>query len=113
MDEQSEYHRPTAKPVLENGPDTDPDKEQIRAFADFIAKLLDSAFSIPGTRIRIGLDPLLGLIPGLGDIVANLIGSSILFLGTQIQIPKINNYENRINSEDRLCRNVGRKNLRS
>ena len=89
MDEQSEYHRPTAKPVLENGPDTDPDKEQIRAFADFIAKLLDSAFSIPGTRIRIGLDPLLGLIPGLGDMVANLIGSSILFLGTQIQIPKI------------------------
>ena len=89
MDEQSKYHRPTAEPVLENDPSTDPDKEQARAFADFIAKLLDSAFFIPGTRIRIGLDPLLGLIPGFGDIVANLIGSSILFLATQLQVPKI------------------------
>ena len=89
MDERFEYHRPTAKPILENGPDTDPDKERIRAFADFIAKLLDSAFCIPGTKIRIGLDPLLGLMPGLGDMVANLIGSSILFLATQLQVPKI------------------------
>ena len=89
MDEQSEYHRPTAKPVLDNGPDTDPDKERIRAFADFIAKLLDSAFFIPGTQIRIGLDPLLGLIPGLGDMLASLIGSSILFLATQLQVPKV------------------------
>ena len=60
MDEQSEYRRPTVEPVLENDPDTGPDKEKIRAFAEFIAKLLDSAFFIPGTRIRIGLDPLLG-----------------------------------------------------
>ena len=89
MEEQSKYHKPTAEPVLENGPGIGLDKEQARAFADFIAKLLDSAFFIPGTRIRIGLDPLLGLIPGFGDIVANLIGSSILFLATQLQVPKI------------------------
>ena len=89
MDEQSEYRRPTVEPALENGPDTGPDKEEIQAFAEFIAKLLDSAFFIPGTRIRIGLDPLLGLIPGLGDMLANLIGSSILFLATQLQVPKV------------------------
>ena len=89
MDKQSEYRRPTVEPVLENGPDTGPDKEEIQAFAEFIAKLLDSAFFIPGTRIRIGLDPLLGLIPGLGDMLASLIGSSILFLATQLQVPKV------------------------
>lgn len=32
-----------------------------------LAELLDDAFRIPGTRIRFGLDPLIGLIPGLGD----------------------------------------------
>lgn len=37
--------------------------ERYRALAD----LLDSAFRIPGTRIRFGLDPLIGLIPGVGD----------------------------------------------
>ena len=89
MDEQGKYHRPTNEPALESDPAIDPNKEQIRAFADFIAKLLDSAFLIPGTRIRIGLDPLLGLIPGLGDVVSSLIGSSILFLATKIQVPKI------------------------
>jgi Domain of unknown function (DUF4112) len=85
MDNHTEYRRPTVEPVLED----DLNREQIRALADFIARLMDSAFLIPGTRIRIGLDPLLGLLPGAGDIIANLIGSSILFLATQLQVPKI------------------------
>ena len=38
------------------------------------ARLLDTAFRIPGTRIRFGLDPLLGLLPGLGDAIAALFG---------------------------------------
>ncbi|MDA0738738.1 MAG: DUF4112 domain-containing protein [Nitrospirae bacterium] len=85
MNDHTKYRRPIVEPVLDN----DPKREQIRAFADFIAQLLDSAFCIPGTRIRIGLDPLLGLIPGVGDVIANLIGSSILFLAAQLQVPKI------------------------
>lgn len=31
------------------------------------ARLLDAALRIPGTRFRVGLDGLLGLVPGLGD----------------------------------------------
>jgi hypothetical protein len=34
-----------------------------------LTKLLDSAFLIPGTNWRIGLDPIIGLIPGAGDLV--------------------------------------------
>ena len=34
-----------------------------------LARLMDSSFGIPGTRYRVGLDPLLGLIPGIGDAV--------------------------------------------
>ena len=54
-----------------------------------IATLLDSAFTIPGTTIRIGLDPLLGLIPGIGDYLANLIGTSLLLLATRSGVPRI------------------------
>lgn len=34
---------------------------------DRLAHVLDTLFRIPGTRMRFGLDPILGLIPGLGD----------------------------------------------
>jgi Domain of unknown function (DUF4112) len=37
-----------------------------------IAELLDAAFVVPGTSYRVGLDPILGLIPGLGDLVSPL-----------------------------------------
>lgn len=33
-----------------------------------LARLLDSSIPVPGTRWRVGLDPLLGLIPGVGDL---------------------------------------------
>lgn len=37
-----------------------------------IANLLDSAFLIPGTNQRVGIDALIGLVPGLGDIVVRV-----------------------------------------
>ena len=64
-------------------------REELRAIADMIAKLLDSAFVLPGTSIRVGIDPLLGLIPGIGDVISNLIGSSLLFLATRLGVPRI------------------------
>lgn len=40
-----------------------------------LVSLLDDRFRIPGTRIRFGLDPVIGLIPGVGDAVS--LGSSL------------------------------------
>ncbi len=57
--------------------------------ARLLADLLDRRFVIPGTSIRIGLDPILGLIPGIGDLLANLTGSAILVIAAQFNIPKI------------------------
>lgn len=37
---------------------------------ELLAKLLDGQFRIPGTNIRFGFDAILGLIPGVGDIVS-------------------------------------------
>jgi hypothetical protein len=57
--------------------------------ARFLAEWLDQRFTIPGTSIRIGLDPILGLIPGIGDMIANLAGSAILLIAAQYGLPKI------------------------
>lgn len=54
-----------------------------------LAEILDRRFTIPGTSIRIGLDPILGLIPGVGDALAGLAGSVILVVAAQSQLPKI------------------------
>ena len=53
-----------------------------------IAKLLDSALGIPGTKFRIGLDPILGLIPGGGDLVTALISAYMIYLATSFGLEK-------------------------
>jgi len=70
-----------------NKPITD-ESERLR-FARFLADLLDQRFTIPGTSIRIGLDPIISLIPGIGDLLANLTGSLILLVAARLGVPKI------------------------
>jgi len=44
-----------------------------------VANLLDSAFVIPGTKQRAGIDAVIGLMPGLGDIATTLLSSYIVW----------------------------------
>ena len=53
-------------------------KEEIRARLDRLAWLLDSSIPIPGTRLSVGLDALVGLVPFVGDLVGVLASSYIL-----------------------------------
>jgi hypothetical protein len=46
---------------------------------DYLAALLDDMFRIPGTKIRFGLDALIGWIPGIGDAVAGIASFLIVF----------------------------------
>ena len=48
------------------------------------AVLLDSAFKVPGTNIRFGLDAIIGLVPGLGDLVAPVF--TVILLGTALKM---------------------------
>jgi hypothetical protein len=57
------------------------------AHVALLAHLLDRAFTIPGTRLRFGLDPLLGLLPGLGDLVGSLLGTYALFIARELGAP--------------------------
>ena len=46
-----------------------------------LEKLLDEAFHIPGTGIRFGLDGIIGLVPGIGDVLAGLLSLVIPIAG--------------------------------
>ena len=54
-----------------------------------VSRVLDTIFRIPGTRIRFGLEPVIGLIPVLGDQVTSLISAALLFRSLQHHLPKI------------------------
>ena len=54
-----------------------------------VAELLDSAFVLPGTTYRIGLDPIVGLVPWIGDLVSPLFTVALLWQARDVRIPKI------------------------
>jgi hypothetical protein len=53
------------------------------------ATLLDSAFRVPGTNIRFGLDAIVGLIPGLGDLSAPVFAAVLLVTGFRLRLPAV------------------------
>lgn len=57
----------------------DPREAAALARLDRLAWLLDTSIVIPGTRWRFGVDPLLGLIPGAGDIAGAALSGYIVF----------------------------------
>ena len=59
-----------------------PSPEAVRqslARLDGIAKLMDSAFTIPGTNIKMGLDGLIGLLPVAGDAITSLVSCYLIW----------------------------------
>jgi hypothetical protein len=65
-----------------------PDDRALRALRRW-AVLLDSAFQVPGTNMRFGLDPIVGLLPGAGDLVTGFFSVMILLHSLRLKIPKI------------------------
>jgi len=83
--------KPPADRVLEGevlGPETEAERE-VRARLDFLAWLLDSSIPIPGTRLTIGLDALIGLFPFIGDLVGVLASSYILAEANRMGVGRV------------------------
>ena len=59
----------------------------LTARAREIARLMDSAFRVPGTKFRFGLDPVLGLVPGLGDVIGGSFSAYVLWLAFRAGAP--------------------------
>ena len=53
------------------------------------AELLDARFRVPGTEIRFGLDPILSLVPGVGDLASPLFAVVLIAQGWRQRVPPI------------------------
>ena len=53
------------------------------------ARIFDSQFRIPGTQIRFGIDPILGLVPGVGDLASPVLSLFMIWQGARLRVPKV------------------------
>ena len=54
-----------------------------------LAKLLDNSIPIPGTSWKIGFDPIVGLIPGIGDLIGAVVSGYIILEAARADIPSL------------------------
>jgi len=66
-----------------------PGQEQRLQALRAAARLLGSAFEIPGTGYRIGLDPIVGLVPVIGDLFSPLFTIALLWQGRDLGLPRV------------------------
>lgn len=52
-----------------------------------LAKVMDDAVTVPGTRIGLGLDALIGLVPGIGDVVGSALSGMIVRDAIRARVP--------------------------
>lgn len=76
---------PERRPV--GRPDEQPTAGSSTYSSRLLARVLDDLIRVPGTRFRFGLDPILGLLPGLGDAAGSAIASIILIDAVRNRVP--------------------------
>ncbi|QFU17321.1 DUF4112 domain-containing protein [Microvirga thermotolerans] len=65
-----------------------PTREDALARVTLVARLMDSAFFIPGLNRRVGLDAVIGLVPGVGDAISAALASYIVWEARQLGLPR-------------------------
>ena len=55
----------------------------------WLALIMDEFLRFPGTKIRFGLDPIIGLLPGIGDVSSAIISAMALIHAARYGVPKI------------------------
>jgi len=53
------------------------------------SRLMDSAYRVPGTSIRFGWDPIVGLVPGVGDVATASFAVTILYHAYLLGVPRV------------------------
>jgi hypothetical protein len=64
-------------------------RSQVEGIFKWVALLMDRLIRIPGLKKRLGLNPILDLVPGIGDIAAAFISVSVLIYGVRRGVPKV------------------------
>ncbi len=66
-----------------------PGQGDIVRYLDGLARLMDDVVRVPGLGLRVGLDPIVGLIPGVGDVATTVMSVAILIGAAYVGVPKI------------------------
>jgi hypothetical protein len=66
----------------------DVSKRAAVARLDALATLFDTAFALPGTNIRFGIESIMRLVPGIGDAAASALSCWLLYEAHRLDIPK-------------------------
>jgi hypothetical protein len=70
-----------------------PEEKDRRASSEplfkWLALIMDEFLRLPGTKFRFGLDPIIGLVPGLGDTASAIVSALALVHATRLGLPKI------------------------
>ena len=75
-------------PVFEAIKTAGPTRADSVARLEALAHLLDSAFLIPGTNQRVGIDAVLGFVPVVGDLISTALSSYIIWEARQLGLPR-------------------------
>ncbi len=67
--------------------ETDPHEDRI-AQLELLASAMDDMIQIPGTNIRVGLDSILGLVPGVGDAISLAANAFLIYQAKQMGVRK-------------------------
>lgn len=70
-------------------PEEQQKRKELEPLFRWLALVMDNFLRLPGTKIRFGLDPIIGLIPGLGDTGSTLISAMALLAAARRGLPKI------------------------
>jgi hypothetical protein len=64
-------------------------RERLEPLFKWLALIMDEFIRVPGTKFKFGLDPLIGLLPGLGDTGSALVSAFALIQAARLGVPKI------------------------
>jgi hypothetical protein len=56
---------------------------------DMLATAFDTAFILPGTNVRFGVESLLRLVPGVGDVIASVLSCYLLYEARRLGVPRL------------------------
>lgn len=65
------------------------DRARQVAFLRWWSRLLDSVFRVPGTNVRFGWDPIIGLVPGAGEFLSASFGAVVLVQALRLGVPRV------------------------
>lgn len=80
-----------------NGAVMSDDPAAIRQRVEMMEQLLERSFTIPGTKIPVGMDSIIGLVPVLGDIVTAGMGAYIVWEARNLGMSKFQLFRMSIN----------------